>query len=330
MCFLPANRNFSMDAFKKPDIKRELVPVFCLDILKFQIACVYFFAGIAKINYSWLIEAMPLKLWLPAQNNIPFIGNLFTQTWVAYAFAWIGMMYDLSIPFLLLNRKTRLAAYVVLLIFHSITGFFFQIGVFPLVMSLCTLVFFSDNFHEKLISVFQNFINKGNNKLNHKANFNTLPQLTTRHPQLTTFLLLFYISIQLIVPFRYLIYPGNLFWTENGYRFSWRVMLVEKAGTSTFRIRNNANGSEFDIDNSQYLNQHQEKQMSFQPDMMIQYAHFIGNTFKANGMKDISVYCECFVTMNGEPSQLIIDPKTDLLKVNDNILNNNWIREYKP
>ena len=33
--------------------------------------------------------------------------------------------------------------------------------------------------------------------------------------------------IQLAFPFRYLLYPGNIFWTEEGYRFSWRVMLME-------------------------------------------------------------------------------------------------------
>ena len=36
--------------------------------------------------------------------------------------------------------------------------------------------------------------------------------------------------IQLLLPFRYFAYPGELFWNEQGYRFSWRVMLMEKKG----------------------------------------------------------------------------------------------------
>jgi len=40
--------------------------------------------------------------------------------------------------------------------------------------------------------------------------------------------------IQIFFPWRYLLYPGELFWTEQGYRFSWRVMLMEKAGNSNF------------------------------------------------------------------------------------------------
>ena len=331
MCFLPAHRNFSFDVFRNPTIKKEFVSGYCVDILKFQIACVYFFAGIAKINYSWLIDAMPLRLWLPAQNNIPFVGDLFTQTWVAYVFAWVGMAYDLSIPFLLLNRKTRLPAYVILLIFHGLTGYFFQIGVFPLVMSMCTLIFFSDNFHSRLLTNYQKIISLGNTahfQASFKLPLKNLNLTTRKNLRLTTTVLLIYISIQLFFPFRYLMYPGSLFWTEKGYRFSWRVMLVEKAGTATFRVRNNANGAEFDVDNAQYLNQHQEKQMSFQPDMMLQYAKYLGSIFKTKDIKDISVYCECYVTMNGKPSQLIIDPKTDLLKVEDNLLVGNWILEY--
>ncbi|MBC7391462.1 MAG: HTTM domain-containing protein [Opitutaceae bacterium] len=334
MCFLPANRNFSIDVLRNPDILKEDFSAWAINILKFQISCVYFFAGIAKINFSWLVEAMPLKLWLPAQSDFPFIGYIFTKVLVVYVFAWVGMAYDLFIPFLLLYRRTRLPAYIFLLIFHGITGYFFQIGVFPLVMSLCTLIFFSENFHKKVISVFRNSLNLREIKQNPQlttpnSQLTTELQLTTHNAQLTTILISIYISIQLLLPFRYLLYPGNLLWTENGYRFSWRVMLVEKAGTATFRIKNNLNGSEFDVDNSQYLNQHQEKQMSFQPDMMLQYAHYLGNTFEATGMKDISIYCECYVTMNGKPSQLIIDPETDLLKVKDNLLNSNGILDYK-
>ncbi len=31
-----------------------------------------------------------------------------------------------------------------------------------------------------------------------------------------------FLAIQLIVPWRFLAYPGELFWHEAGYRFSWR------------------------------------------------------------------------------------------------------------
>jgi hypothetical protein len=43
--------------------------------------------------------------------------------------------------------------------------------------------------------------------------------------------------VSIIVPLRYLCYPNELFWTEEGFRFSWRVMLMEKAGYATFKVK---------------------------------------------------------------------------------------------
>jgi hypothetical protein len=45
-----------------------------------------------------------------------------------------------------------------------------------------------------------------------------------------------FIAFQLLFPFRYLCYPNELFWTEEGFRFSWRVMLME-AGYATFKVK---------------------------------------------------------------------------------------------
>jgi hypothetical protein len=86
--------------------------------------------------------------------------------------------------------------------------------------------------------------------------------------------LVVYVSFQLLFPWRYMLYPGNLFWTEEGYRFSWRVMLMEKAGTATFYVKDRKSGREGIVINSEFLNRHQEKQMAFQPDMMLQFAHY--------------------------------------------------------
>jgi hypothetical protein len=51
---------------------------------------VYFFAGVAKLNYDWLFRAMPLRIWLPPHIGLTLIGPLMDETWVAYAFSWFG------------------------------------------------------------------------------------------------------------------------------------------------------------------------------------------------------------------------------------------------
>jgi hypothetical protein len=104
LVWVPANRYFSVDARLKPHLQATKVPAWCINIFKLQLVLVYFFAGISKLNYDWLIAAMPLKIWLPASSHLPVIGWLLPHKWVAYAFSWFGALFDLFIGFLLLSR----------------------------------------------------------------------------------------------------------------------------------------------------------------------------------------------------------------------------------
>ncbi len=70
--FLPASINFSVDnkIFKRAEISE--IPRFFILPLQLQMFMVYFFAGISKLNSDWLLEAQPLKIWLPAFFTLPF------------------------------------------------------------------------------------------------------------------------------------------------------------------------------------------------------------------------------------------------------------------
>ncbi len=269
LCVIPADSSI----LAAP--KNAKVPQWAILIFKFQISFLYVYAGLAKLNHDWLIKALPLKIWLPAHDTMPLIGELFTWKITPYAFSWLGMLYDCFIVFFLLNKKTRIWAYITVVVFHALTGFLFQIGVFPLVMMGVTLIFFSDNWHQRFLTFLRRFLP-----------FNELerPILnSTNHVVLNTFLAI-YCTFQLLFPWRCLFYDGNLFWTEEGYRYSWRVMLMEKAGTATFYVKDTNTGREGIVVNNEFLNAHQEKQMAFQPDMILQFAHFLGNYYEERGV----------------------------------------------
>lgn len=319
LIFLPAHRFFSLDV--KLGLTKPLlsVPWWTINLIKFQLGLVYFYAGLAKINQDWLLNAMPLKIWLPANNQMPILGWLFNFEWTAYFFSWAGMAFDTIIPFALLNKKFRPYAYIAILIFHSITGYLFQIGMFPLIMSACVLVFFSDDFHFSILKILSPKIVKNEFQ---NVDPKTKPVLLKK---ITTVFLIFYIFLQLVFPWRYLLYPDNLFWTEEGYRFSWRVMLMEKAGTATFFIKDLKNNKTGEVDNSQFLNRHQEKQMAMQPDMILQFAHFLGNYYAKKGLDSTEVYVQSYVTINGRRSQLLIDSSVNLLKEKENLWTKKWI-----
>ncbi|MFT5883727.1 MAG: hypothetical protein ACI9IP_000168 [Arcticibacterium sp.] len=325
LIFIPANRFFSFDSKIWPRIRSEKTLLWHIDLLKFQIFVVYFFAGIAKINQDWLLNALPMKIWLPAHDTVPILGSLFSHPWAPHTFSWLGMFYDTFIVYFLLNSRTRPLAYLAVIAFHLTVGVLFQIGVFPIVMIGVTLIFFSPEWHKSKLSLVSSFLKKGkgsnyNNLVSENSTVGTL-YLNTWTPVLISL----YVAIQLLFPFRYARYPGNMFWTEQGYRFSWRVMLMEKAGTATFYIKDPRTGREGIVNNSEFLNAHQEKQMSFQPDMILQFAHFLGNHYQESGKNLPEVRAEAWVTLNARPSQLIIDPHIDLMRIRDSWANKSWI-----
>lgn len=322
MIFLPLNASFSIDAYFKKKSYR-LVPNWTIDAIKVMLTIVYLYAGLAKINSDWLLKAMPLKIWLPSKYDLPLLGeNLMHQNWFHYAMSWSGMLYDLLIPFLLIYKRTRIFAFILVVFFHVFTRVLFPIGMFPYVMIISTLIFFDSNFHKKIISVLRMTIHRLL-KLKNEIVINEVYPLLNRKISLTIVFL--FLSVQLLFPFRYLTYPGELFWTEEGYRFSWRVMLIEKMGYTNFKIVDAETNNYFYVDNQKFLTPLQEKQMSFQPDFILEYAHYLGDHFKKQGHKNIQVFAESYVALNGRLSQPFIDKSIDLYKEKESWKHKNWI-----
>ena len=326
LIWVPAHKRFSIDTWIWPHISQHRVPRWTIFIFQFQLAIVYIYAGLAKVNYDWLIKALPLRIWVPANDTLPVIGPLFSWKITPYIFSWIGMIYDTTIVFWLSWKKTRFLAYLTVIVFHLLTGLMFQIGVFPIVMIGATWIFFSPSFHERLVSYLEQLLPP-------KGKVATTKIVTTalrpKKAKALGIMLGFYFAFQLLFPWRYLLYPGNVFWTEEGYRFSWRVMLMEKAGTITFYVTDELTGRKGVVDNAEFLKPHQEKQMAMQPDMILQFAHFLADHYQKQGLKNPIVTAEAYVTLNARPSQLLIDPKIDLTTLQDGWKTKDWILPYE-
>jgi hypothetical protein len=321
LIWLPANRLYSIDTKLNPSIRRQHVPAWTVGIVRFQIGLVYFFAGLAKLNYDWMIQAQPMKIWLPAKSYIPVVGKFMYKEWVAYLFSWFGALYDLFIVFFLLNKRTRSVAYIFVLVFHIATAIFFPgIGMFPYVMIISSLIFFSGHWHEKVLSWF--FARKNANR--------EIPSCYTfRYRKPIYGIMLIYLAVQCMIPLRFLFYPGHLFWTEEGYRFSWRVMLMEKAGAAYFTVKDKSGNHFYEVNNSEFLTPLQEKMMSTQPDMILKYAHYLARTYRKRGVEDPKVFGEVYVTLNGVGSQLFIDSSVDLAAQPLSWKHYKWILPFK-
>lgn len=294
LIFLPLNGAYALDNRLGIAPRRSAVPAWTIWLVRLQIGLVYFFAGLAKINPDWLLHGQPLGIWLHARTAAPLIGPFFDLAWIALAMSWAAMLFDLTIPFWLSWSKSRLPAYIAVVLFHGMTALLFNIGMFPWIMIACTLVFFNWQIKAQ--------------EENEEQLANSIRKRT--FPRLAGMVLLLFFLAQFILPLRHWLIPGDVNWTEQGGRFAWRVMLAEKTGHVTFFVRQQGGDREWIVLPGDYLTDLQEKQMSFQPDMIMQFADYIGRQYK----NPVAVRAEAYVSWNGRSSRLLLDPTVDLLR----------------
>ncbi len=323
MIFMPAAKAFSMDAgWALKGLSTKIAAPYYALIWAF-VSLVYFYAGLAKLNSDWLLSAQPLKLWLPGSYDLPILGPWLEKEWLAYLFSWSGAVFDLSVPFLLWFRKSRPFALFFIVIFHLLTRLLFPIGIFPVVMVLGAFTFLRPQFHERLLVALGALLPRRvfKDRFRGRENIGISPFLKITFASLLVF--------QLLWPWRYSLYPGELFWHEQGFRFSWRVMLMEKAGYAQFSIVNPKNQQRFRVDNSKFLTDFQEKQMSFQPDFILEYAHHLAAHYR-NKLKtdEVEVYADVQVALNGRPSRAFIDNSVNLAKQERGFAPKTWILPF--
>jgi hypothetical protein len=64
--------------------------------------------------------------------------------------------------------------------------------------------------------------------------------------------------------------------------------------------------------------------MSFQPDMIAQFAHFLAEQWGY----PVEVRAEAYVSWNGRSSQLLLDPTQDLTQVTVDLFHKPWVTRY--
>jgi len=99
---------------------------------------------------------------------------------------------------------------------------------------------------------------------------------------------------------------------------------MDKVGYTTFKIKEKRSGDTFMVNNENFLTPFQEKQMSFQPDFILEFAHYLGDKF-SDEFNEVEVYAESFVALNGRPSQRFIDPEVNLYAEVESFKNKTWV-----
>lgn len=317
MIFLPADRNFSWHVWRQPEKRLDTIPFWCLLVLRFLIGVVYFFGGVAKINGDWL-RGIPLVDWMDYKSSAPVIGPILGLSWTPYIMAYVGLFLDLTIAFFLLNRRTRPWAFGFAICFHLLNMLIFNIGIFPYLSISLTALYFSPEFPRKIInwlavrlSWIDRLVKGWQERMHTAASTNTNSwQVDPRFRKPILISLIFLSAFHILVPLRHHLFPGNVAWTEEGHRYSWRMMLRSKQGRGYFRVVDE-NGASETIQPQDLLSNRQERKLYTHPDMILQFAHYLRDQRVQKGKK-VSVFAEVEARLNDHPYQTYIDPSVDL------------------
>ncbi len=329
----PCARVWSVDAWRSGGKEGQSVPLWTHWALRIMVALVYFYAGFAKLSADWLLNAQPMHQWLSYRSTWPVVGPLMDDLWLALAMSWAGAIYDLTIFGWLMWRPTRRWAYASVVFFHVVTWMLFPIGVFPWVMIASATIFFDLDWPRALVARLRGrFGTASTPETPHwpaleasGAGSSGARAVQSRWGRVSKGIVAVFLVGQILIPLRFALYPGPVNWTEEGFRFAWRVMLIEKRGMVEFEVRTASPERRWTVYPRDHLTPAQVKALSTQPDIILQYAHHIAKQAKTQGFEGVEVHAHAWTTFNGRPSQRFIDPDVDLAARPISLEHKDWI-----
>ncbi|MBA4745625.1 MAG: HTTM domain-containing protein [Muricauda sp.] len=311
MAFLPANRDASLDAKLHPKLRSQTMYNWVRWTIILQLFIVYTYASVAKLYADWLDFSM-IEVLMGSKKDYYVIGDFLQQKWVHKIVAVFGICFDLLIVPALLWKPTRKIAFVLSIFFHLFNSIVFQIGIFPY-LSLAFTVFFFEP--QTIRNIF----------LRTKKILPETKIIIPKTKNVVLTVLGIYFVVQLVLPLRHHFFMGDVLWTEEGHRLSWRMMLRSRSGSISYKIVNAETKDTIKINLNDYLTTKQQQRVACYPDFIWQFAQHLKKEHAKKG-QNIQVFVENKVKVNQRPYQQFIDPKVDLTNVPwKHFAHNDWI-----
>ena len=300
MMLLPLHRNGSLDGKIFPAKRSDHLPLWVLHLFQFQIAVVYFYAGVAKLHPDWLSGRM-MNLFLTTRG--------IHQENIAEAMAYGGLLFDLLIVPLLIWKRTRIPAFLIACLFHMTNVVMFGLGSFPWFALMSCTLFFRPEWPRR-IPVLRSIFGPG--------------YFATPTSRITPVFLSLYVAVQVLLPLRQYLYPHDAGWSEEGHNYSWRMKTRIKRGVVSYRVRNIETGHTWKINPASYLTETQLKDLSGNPEFILQFAHYLRDRFRERGM-EVEVFAKARASLNAYLYELLVDPMKDLAHEESGLLPYDWI-----
>lgn len=293
LIFVKSDQSLSLKNLLKPKEQRQYyIPYWQLFLFKAQMLLIYFWGGIAKFDYDWL-RGYPMYYWLKGQSSVAWLNEILSTHEAALFFSYTGLVFDLSIGFLLWFKKTQKWALIPLIIFHTSNHFLFSIGTFPWFSLASTILFFDFSFL-------------------HKKQSEKEPLKMFSFKKWAFIFVSGYLIIQFLMPFRQYLPEGDPSWHGVGHKFSWRMMLADKIGKLKVKVKLPNDPNEYGIKLEEYICARQFRKITRSSKHLWRFAYFLEESAKQNGAPDVEVYVSAFKSLNGREFQQLIDSTYDL------------------
>lgn len=272
---MPADRAFSVDQWRR--VKRassrlrptSAVPFWTIFLLRAQLIIVYFYGGVTKLQPQYLLDGEPMKtllrdplIWAPYEPYLPsgvmsVLYHLASLPATAYVLGYSGLIFDLTIGALLIARRTRALGVVLTLIFHGMNHFLFfdDIGWFPMLGATSVTIFLEPDWPRRFWrAIAARRIPRPNWPWliggavalpvagaalgwRSEPTPRRKPRPQDRIATLTLVCVCGWVLFQSLWPLRHFAIAGDVNWTNEGERFSWRMKSNLKLSRSpVFRL----------------------------------------------------------------------------------------------
>ena len=121
-----------------------------------------------------------------------------------------------------------------------------------------------------------------------------------------------YMLVQALLPFRYLLHPGNPSWHELSHKFIWHMKLDHKKGYAQFTVYSPTLEQSLVINHRRFLTEWQYETMIGKPLLLLQFARYLTKLYHQQGINDIEIRLEAKVALNGRALQNLVDPNINL------------------
>jgi hypothetical protein len=222
-------------------------------------------------------------------------------------------MFDLLIVPALLWHKTRKWAFGAAVIFHIFNSIVFQIGIFPYMALALYVFFFSGEYlrktflRDRTVHTYEYHTNSGTKKL------------------VLAFMLI-WVSVQLLLPLRHHLIEGDVNWTEEGHRMSWRMMLRTKQGYVRFKVVDKNTEAVKMIQPENMLSPKQAGLVATRPDFCWQFVQLLKRDYDNH-----EIYAIGRVSLNGGDFAPLFKENKDLSGVEwQPFAHADWITTFPP